>query len=86
LAEVLMNMGQSHMEEAEHWMKEAISCDAKKGTMWYLASDHALYAEWFRRQGNMSAAREGLGSAIAIFRECGADGWVTKYEEEMARL
>ena len=26
------------------------------------------------------------GNAIDIFRECGADGWVTKYEEELARL
>ena len=31
-------------------------------------------------------AKEQLGRAIDIYKECGADGWVTKAEEELARL
>jgi len=27
-----------------------------------------------------------LGKAIGILKECGADGWVEKYEEELAAL
>jgi len=29
-------------------------------------------------------ARENLGRAIEILKECGADGWVSKYEKELA--
>jgi hypothetical protein len=28
-------------------------------------------------------AQENLGKAIEIQKECGADGWVDKYEKEM---
>ena len=31
-------------------------------------------------------AVEKLGKAIDIFKECGADGWVEKYEKEIAEL
>jgi hypothetical protein len=27
-----------------------------------------------------------LGKAIEVFRECGADGWVTRTEEQLAKL
>jgi len=28
---------------------------------------------------------ENLGKAIEILKECGADGWVEKYEKELAK-
>jgi len=31
-------------------------------------------------------AQENLGKAIEILKECGADGWVEKYEKELATL
>jgi len=52
----------------------------------YLGEDFTLYAELFKRKGDMSIARETLGKALEIFRECGADGWVTKYDKELAAL
>jgi hypothetical protein len=48
--------------------------------------DHALYGEYFKRQGDRSNAQEQFGKAIEILRECGADGWVEKYEKELASL
>ena len=45
-----------------------------------LAKAYALYAEWFKRKGNPSKARENLSTAIEILKECGADGWVEMYE------
>jgi hypothetical protein len=33
-----------------------------------------------------SKAKENLCKAIEIFKECGADGWVDKYEKELAQL
>jgi hypothetical protein len=40
----------------------------------------------FRREGARSKAREQLGKAIEILKECGADGWVEKYEKELGAL
>ncbi len=54
--------------------------------MSFLGRDYALYAELFRRKGDLSKAKENLNKAIEILRECGADGWVKKYEKELAEL
>jgi hypothetical protein len=39
-----------------------------------------------KRKGNQLKAEETLGKAIEIFKECGADGWVEKYEKELVRF
>ncbi len=52
--------------------------------MWNLAQDYALYAEWFKRKDDLPKTQENLGKAIKIFKECGADGWVEKYEKKLA--
>jgi hypothetical protein len=36
------------------------------------------------RQRNRLKALENVGKAIQIFKGCGADGWVEKYEKELA--
>jgi hypothetical protein len=54
--------------------------------MWHLGRDYALYAELFKRKGDQSKAEENLNKAIDILEECGADGWVEKYEKELAAL
>ena len=51
--------------------------------MWNLAQDYALYAELFKRKGDLSKAKQNLSKAIKILTECGADGWVEKYEKEL---
>ena len=45
-----------------------------------------MYAEWFKLKGDLSKTKENLNKAIEIFKECGADGWVEKYEKELAQL
>jgi len=40
----------------------------------------------FRRKGDQSKAKENLNKAIEIFKKCGADGWVEKYDKELALL
>lgn len=54
--------------------------------MFQLGLDHALYADLFKRQGERSKVQENLGKAVEILRECGADGWVEKYEKELESL
>jgi tetratricopeptide (TPR) repeat protein len=86
IGDVMIHMDDDHMVDAEGWIKKAIEADTRNGTRWYLATDHALYADWFKKKGDLLGAKEQLTRAIDIFEECGADGWVRKYEEEMAEL
>ncbi len=85
-AELLLNIDEKHLEEARDCIKQAIGADKQRGMIWHLARDHARYAELFKRNGDLPKAREQLSKAIEIFKDCGADGWVTKTEEEMAKL
>ena len=73
-----------HFSEAEDWIQKAIEAHSKNGMMWHLGRNYALYAELFKRRGDQSKAKESLAKAIDIFEECGSDGWVKKYEEELA--
>jgi len=81
---ILLNIDDQHISEAEDWIKRAIETKQKYGMMWPLAQDYALYADLFKRKGDLPKAKENLGKAIEIFKECGADGWVEKYEKELA--
>ncbi len=86
IGEILLNIDNQHMDEAEDWIKKAIEADNRNGMIWYLGRDYALYAELFKRKGDQSKARENLNKAIEILKECGADGWVEKYEKELTSL
>jgi class 3 adenylate cyclase/tetratricopeptide (TPR) repeat protein len=86
LGEILLNMGDAIMSEAETLIKEAIEADDRNGVISHLGRDIAVYAELFKRKGDKEKAKEQLGRAIGIYKECGADGWVTKAEEELGRL
>ena len=84
VAEILLNMDDEHISEAEDWVKKAIEEDKRNDNRWSLGGDYAFYAKWFKRKAEQSKAKENLAKAIDILKECGADGWVKKYEEEMA--
>ena len=86
IGEILLNINDLHMNEVEDWIKKAIEADEGNGMRWHLGRDYALYAELFKRKGDQSKAREKLSKAIEIFNKCGADGWVEKYEKELAAL
>jgi tetratricopeptide (TPR) repeat protein len=86
IGEILLNIDDQHQFEAEHWIQKAIEADQKNQTMSQLGKDYVVYAELFKRKGDRLKAREHLGKAIKILKECGADGWVEKYENELATL
>ncbi len=86
IAEILLNIDDHHLSDAEHWVMKAVEADKNNGTMWFLAGDYALYAEMSKRKGDQSKAKENLKKAIQIFKQCGSDGWVKKTEDEMAAL
>jgi tetratricopeptide (TPR) repeat protein len=86
IGEILLNIDDQHTSEAEHWIQKAIEADQRNRTMFSLGRDYTLYSDLFKRKGDRSKAQENLGKAIEIFKECGADGWVTKAERELGTL
>jgi tetratricopeptide (TPR) repeat protein len=86
IGDILLQVDDERMADAEVWIRKAIELNTKNGTRWYLATDHALYADWFKQKGDLSNAKEQLTKAIRILRECGADGWVEKYKKKLALL
>jgi tetratricopeptide (TPR) repeat protein len=86
IGEILLNIDDQHMSEAEHWIQKAIEADQRNRMMLNLGKDYALYGELFKRKDDRLKAQENLGKAIEILKECGADGWVTKYEKELTAL
>ena len=85
LSDILLNIDKKHLPEAENWISKAIEDDSKNGMRWSLAQDFAHYAELCKRKGDSAMAKEKLSKAIEIFKECGADGWVKRSEEELAK-
>jgi tetratricopeptide (TPR) repeat protein len=86
LSAILMNIDEKHLPEAENCIRKVIEDDSKNGMRWSSAQDFANYGELCRRKGDLTMAKEKLSKAIEIFKECGADGWVKRYEDELARL
>jgi tetratricopeptide (TPR) repeat protein len=86
IGEILLVLDDSFLPEAEDWIKKAIEFDKSNGMMFYLGRDYVLYSDLFKRKEDLPKAKEILAKAIEIFEECGADGWVEKYEKELAAL
>jgi tetratricopeptide (TPR) repeat protein len=84
IGEILVHMGDEYILEAEDWIKKAIDAHRRNNMKWWhLARDFAHYADLLKRTGDLSGVKENIGKAIDIFKKCGADGWVEKYEKEM---
>jgi len=86
IGEILLNIGEKYLPQVEIWAGKAIRADDKNGIRWNLGMDYAFYFELFKRKGDLSKAKENLNKAIDILKECGATGWVEKYEKELAEL
>jgi len=86
IGEILRNIDDRHMSEAEDWVKKAIEADARNGMMLHLGWDYSSYAELLKRKGDLPGAKEKLNKAIEIYKECGADGWLKKAQEALAEM
>jgi tetratricopeptide (TPR) repeat protein len=84
VAEILIHVDNKRISDIEDWIKKAIELDERNGTLFSLGADYALYAKLFKQKGDIWKGKENLAKAIDIFKECGSDGWVKKYEEELA--
>jgi class 3 adenylate cyclase/tetratricopeptide (TPR) repeat protein len=86
IGEALLNIDNQHMPEAANWIEKALAADKRNGMRWHLAKDYVLYADLFKRNDDLQKAKEKLAKAIEILKECGADGWVEKYQKELLAL
>ena len=86
IGDVLLHIDNDHLSDAEVWFQKAIEADRRNGLRWALARDHAFYADFFKKKGDIQGAKEQLTKAIDLFKECGADGWVTRTEKTLASL
>jgi len=86
LCEILLYIDDQHLFDSEDWIKKAIKADKKNGMMLHLGKNYAIYAYLLNRKDERSKAKKNMCKAIEIFKECGADGWVDKYEKELAQL
>lgn len=86
LGEILLLIDDQHIAEAQHWIEQAIEADNLNKMMFCLGRDYAIYSQLYARKGDKEAAREQLAKAIMTYKACGADGWVTKAEELLAKV
>jgi tetratricopeptide (TPR) repeat protein len=86
IGQILLNIDGEHISEAEDWIRKSIEADTRNGMIFNVGTDYALYAEFFKRKGDTSKAKENLNKAIDLFKECGSDGWAEKAEKELKAL
>jgi len=86
ISEILMYSGERYLAEAERWIKDAIEIDRRNGMMCDLGRDYALYGQYFQRKHQSDKARSCIEKAISIFRTCGADGWLHRWEDVISDL
>lgn len=72
--------------EAEKWINKAIELNLSSGTIWILGKCYAVNSNFVKLRGDLPDARKMLNCTLKIFKEIGADGWVEKYEKELAAL
>ena len=86
IAEILLSLSNEYLLEAEEWIVQSINADKKNGMKYQLGQDYAICAEILKRKGKKAKAIDKFKKAIDILEECGADGWVEKYEKELTEL
>ena len=86
IGEILLNIDDKHIPEAEVWIKKAIAADKKNTMKMHLGEDYLVYSELLKRKGDKLQARENLIKAIDIFKESSAAEMAKKAEKEHSLL
>ena len=86
ISQILLAVDNPDIQKIENWVQKAINANQKNGQTWNLGKNYVFSAEFFKQRNKNLEAKENLSRAINMFKECGADGWVQKYENELAEL
>ncbi len=83
----LMNRSQALLaepSEAEPYYQEAIAHLKQTNVAFDLARAHLLYGEWLRRRHRHVDSRVQLRTALDIFTDAGAEGFIERVQSELA--
>ena len=86
ISEIILCIDDKKFGEAKKWVNIAIEANKKNKMNWLLGHDHVLLSKISRLREDILGANEELSNAIKIYKGCGADGWVEKYEKQLATL
>ena len=86
IGEILLNSDDQRLDEAEGWINKAIEADSTNGTMLNLGRNYALYAELCSRRGDQDKAVTAFQKAIAVFKDCGSEGFLKRAEKSLASI
>ncbi|MBU2647496.1 AAA family ATPase, partial [bacterium] len=86
IADILFRMNDHNKSETAEWFQKTIEMNSRNNTNFYLAQSHYLYSDFLKQHDNPSLAREQMHKAIETMQACGADGWVERYEKELADM
>ena len=86
IAEILLNLDEAHLHDAESWIEKAVEADKRNGAIWLLGCDYELLAELSMHKGDRSGVQENLEKAIATYRKCGAEGRLKQAERKSTAL
>jgi len=86
MSEIFLNTGEDLISKAEQWIKKAIAANERNGTLFELGRAYLFYAEIKNRKSEQTGVHRSMKRATEIFKECGAVGWVEKYEKELTSL
>jgi len=86
IGEILLNSDDQRLDEAEAWIEKAIEADSTNGMLLNLGRNYALYAELCRRRGDQDKAVTAFQKAIAVFKDCGSEGFLKRAEKSLASI
>jgi hypothetical protein len=86
IGEALSCINGSEMNNASEWFRTSIEWDMKHEHTFFLAQDYAAYARFLGKEDSAQMAKENMTKAIQIMKDCGADGWVVRYEKELTEF
>ena len=86
IGEILLNMDDQRLSDAEKWINRAIEANENYKMNWSLGHDYILLSKISNIRDDKLSAKDELSKALKIFKDCGADGWVEKFEKDLTEL
>ena len=77
---------QKNETEMMQHLDKAISMFKNMEMNFWLGKSNELLAKYHQQKSDQPKAGEHMNSAIQYMKECGADGWVERYEKALAEL
>jgi class 3 adenylate cyclase/tetratricopeptide (TPR) repeat protein len=78
ISDILIKMGNCHINEAESWIAKAVEADQRYETIWSLGRDYMTWGKLHSIKEDKKESKSCYDKAIEIMLVCGANGWIDK--------